>query len=417
MPSKEKNRVLVVAAHPDDEVLGCGGTIAQMAAQGEVHIAILGEGISARYSQRGEVSSSELETLQQQACEAARILGARSVKFGQLPDNRFDELPLLDVVKIVEQWVKEFQPNIIYTHHPGDLNVDHVITFRAVLTATRPVPECPVRQIYSFEIPSSTEWAFQRLEPSFRPNVFVDISETIQTKILALSQYAGEIRPFPHPRSSKTLEVIAQRWGSVAGMQCAEAFELIRTITRNGDRASNAGAGAQPMKVFYLGGKQAGCVGLLTLYSAGCQILGAVAYDPYIRNLVKTLGLPLFESIQENSVQELLRQSDLLVCVHGREFVHQELLRLPRDGAINVHPCLYAYKGARPIERWLQDGNTKASVGIHRMGEKIDEGEVLVEEFMEIREKLSVREVYNSLYPLYATTLLQALQKVRLEKK
>jgi LmbE family N-acetylglucosaminyl deacetylase len=222
--------ILIVAAHPDDELLGAGGTIPVLARQNDVHIAILGEGISSRYNQRQKAKRKELQKLQQCARYAAKILGAKSVMFGGLPDNRFDEVALLDIIKQIEKWVDEFKPHIIYTHHAGDLNIDHMITFRAVLTATRPLRGCPVKEIYAFEIPSSTEWAFTQFEPPFTPNVFVDISTTIETKIQAMQAYESERREFPHPRSPEAIRTIAQRWGIVVGLEATEVFQLVRSI-------------------------------------------------------------------------------------------------------------------------------------------------------------------------------------------
>ena len=223
--------VLVIAAHPDDEVLGCGGTIARLAGEGRaVCIAILGEGVTSRYAQREEADQSAKHELQNRAKEAAKLLGVADLLTYQLPDNRFDTLPLLDIVKIVEQLIDRIHPGVIYTHHGGDLNIDHSITFRAVLTATRPLPGCQVKEIYSFEVPSSTEWAFHQLQPVFRPNVFVDISATLATKIQAAQAYESERRESPHQRSAEALQAIARRWGSVAGCEAAEAFELIRII-------------------------------------------------------------------------------------------------------------------------------------------------------------------------------------------
>lgn len=221
---------LVIVAHPDDEVLGCGGTISLLSRERAVHIVILGEGISARYARREEADRRALEHLQEDAREVASLLGAQSVEFEGLPDNRFDEVPLLEVVRRVERWVEALKPLALYTHHPGDLNIDHGITCRAVLTATRPMQGCPVHDLYAFEVPSSTEWAFQRVSPVFRPNVFVDVSATIETKIRAMQMYRSERRSFPHPRSPEALRAIARRWGSVAGVEYAEAFELIRSI-------------------------------------------------------------------------------------------------------------------------------------------------------------------------------------------
>ena len=224
-------RVLVVAAHPDDEVLGCGATIARLACEGaEVYIAILGEGITSRYEKEEWADRALLEKLHAASRQVSKLLGAKDLFMHDLPDNKFDTVPLLDVVKIIEEVVKEVQPRVVYTHHGGDLNIDHSITARAVLTATRPVAGCPVRELLAFEVPSSTEWAFQQYEPAFRADVFMDVQATIEVKIKAMELYEGEARPFPHPRSAEALRAIARRWGSVVGVEYAEAFSLVRMI-------------------------------------------------------------------------------------------------------------------------------------------------------------------------------------------
>jgi LmbE family N-acetylglucosaminyl deacetylase len=223
--------ILVVAAHPDDEILGCGGTMTRLAREGnEVRIAILAEGMSSRFAHREDADQQKLQHLHARAQQAADKVGAKEVVLCKLPDNRLDTVPLLEVVKLVEELITRFRPEVIYTHHPGDLNVDHGVVHRAVLTATRPVAGQWVREIYAFEVPSSTEWAFQRLEPLFRPSVFVEITETLETKIEALACYDTETRKFPHPRSAEALRAIAARWGSVAGLPAVEAFELIRSV-------------------------------------------------------------------------------------------------------------------------------------------------------------------------------------------
>jgi LmbE family N-acetylglucosaminyl deacetylase len=228
--------VLVVAAHPDDEILGCGGTMARLTREGhEVRIAILAEGMSSRYAHREDADPQQLQHLHARAQQAADKVGAKEVVLCKLPDNRLDTVPLLEVVKQVEELVARFRPEVIYTHHPGDLNVDHGVAHRAVLTATRPVAGQCVKEIYAFEVPSSTEWAFQRLEPLFRPSVFVDITETLETKIEALTCYDTETRKFPHPRSAEALRAIAKRWGSVVGLPAVEAFELIRSVRPAGN--------------------------------------------------------------------------------------------------------------------------------------------------------------------------------------
>jgi len=223
--------VLVVAAHPDDEVLGCGGTIARMSREGHaVCLAILGEGITSRYSDRDAADAAAVEALHERSREASRILGVRNLSLHNLPDNRFDTVPLLDIVKIVEDLVARFRPEVVLTHHGDDLNVDHSIAFRAVLTATRPVQGTPVKEIHAFEVPSSTEWAFGQLHRGFRPNVFVDVGTTLALKIQAMGVYESEVRPFPHPRSPEALQALARFRGSSSGCGAAEAFELIRWV-------------------------------------------------------------------------------------------------------------------------------------------------------------------------------------------
>ena len=228
MPSSS---VLIVAAHPDDEVLGCGGTIARLAQEGhDVYIAILGEGITSRYQQREQADQSLVEVLHARSRQVAELLGAKDLFLYSLPDNRFDTVPLLDVIKIVEELVERLQPQVIYTHHGGDLNIDHVVVHRAVLTATRPMADCSVKEIYAFEVPSSTEWAFGQFGQVFQPNVFVEISATLETKVQAMALYESEARPFPHPRSPEALRALARCRGSVVGLETAETFELVRGV-------------------------------------------------------------------------------------------------------------------------------------------------------------------------------------------
>jgi LmbE family N-acetylglucosaminyl deacetylase len=225
--------VLVVAAHPDDETLGCGGTIAKLARDGaNVCVAILGEGITSRYDDPARVDPSEIVDLQAQSSEALDLLGVSEAFMSGLPDNRFDTVPLLEVVKILEDLIDRLEPEAIYTQHGGDLNVDHDVTFRATLTAARPLPESPVRRIYAYEVPSSTEWGPYRGSRAFRPNVFVDISDTLDVKLAAMERYQSETRPFPHPRSPEGIRSLATWRGVTAGLAAAEAFELIRSVER-----------------------------------------------------------------------------------------------------------------------------------------------------------------------------------------
>ncbi len=220
--------ILVVAAHPDDEVLGCGGTVARLAEAGAVITTlILGEGITSR-SSGTEGNNEALKVLKAQAQKANRIVGASEVVFCDFPDNRFDTVPLLEVVKNIENEINRIHPEAIFTHHGGDLNVDHRIAHRAVLTAARPLPEMPVKAVFAFEVLSSSEWPGPHFP--FVPNMWVDITPMLPKKIRAMESYAGEIREFPHPRSREGIEALARKRGSEAGVQAAEAFEIIRVI-------------------------------------------------------------------------------------------------------------------------------------------------------------------------------------------
>ena len=223
--------ILVIAAHPVDEVLGCGGTLAKLAKEGhDVYIAILGEGITSRSETREQADFRLIENLRGDSNQVAKLLGASDLLQYGLPDNRFDTLPLLDIIKLIESLVERVKPKVIYTHHQGDLNIDHAVLHRAVVTATRPVSKSLVHELYSFEVPSSTDWAYGQFCPVFKPNVFVDISVTLETKIQAMALYNSEVRPFPHPRSAEALIALARSRGSSAGVEASEAFELVRAI-------------------------------------------------------------------------------------------------------------------------------------------------------------------------------------------
>lgn len=225
-------KVLVVAAHPDDEVLGCGGTIARYAKEGHnCHVVILAEGVTSRDEIRDpKKRKNEICERKKHAYKAAQILGVKSIEVNSFPDNRMDSLDILDVVKVVEKVISKFKPDIIYTHHYGDLNVDHWVTARAVETATRPISGKTVSEVYSFEVSSSTEWAFTNKNDKFFPNCFVDISSTLEKKIEAMSVYSSEIKNFPHPCSRKALNFLAKTRGAQSGLFAAEAFYLVRKI-------------------------------------------------------------------------------------------------------------------------------------------------------------------------------------------
>lgn len=226
--------VLVVAAHPDDEVLGCGGTIARHVELGdEVHVMILGEGITSRDPRRDRPGrEGDLARLDRSIAEAAKALGVAKVHRSYLPDNRFDSLHLLDVIKEVERAIEGVSPGYIYTHHAGDLNVDHRITHQAVVTAARPLPGGCVNSILAFEVPSSTEWQGAGSDLPFTPQVYQEVTGTLKKKLRALAAYRTEIRPFPHPRSLRAVEALARYRGTIVGVDAAEAFILVRAVKR-----------------------------------------------------------------------------------------------------------------------------------------------------------------------------------------
>jgi len=230
-----KNRkILLVVAHPDDEVLGLGATMHRLIHEQncEVHVVILGEGITSRLDSR-DVNKweKELEIHKENIQSAKKAIGFHSVKTFDFPDNRFDTVPLLDIIKTVEHEKNAFKPEIIFTHHGGDVNIDHQRTFEAVVTACRPLTQETVRTIISFETPSGTEWRASSDPKHFLPNLFYEVSEKdVKAKILAMESYEFEKRAYPHPRSPEALKIQAQRWGIVIGCDLAEAFCLVRSV-------------------------------------------------------------------------------------------------------------------------------------------------------------------------------------------
>ena len=226
------NSVLVVAAHPDDEVLGCGGTIARHSDAGDqVQVLIVAEGATSRQEQRNRnQATDELFGLAQAAQKAGAILGAQGVELLGLPDNRLDSLERLDLIKQIEERIERHQPQVVYVHHAGDVNIDHRRLHEAVVTACRPMPGQPVKRLLSFEVASSTEWQPPGSAPAFQPNWFVDISAQWIRKREALEAYASEMRPWPHARSREAVEHLARWRGAQVGVEAAEAFCLLRQL-------------------------------------------------------------------------------------------------------------------------------------------------------------------------------------------
>lgn len=222
--------ILVVAAHPDDEVLGCGGTLAKHAARGStVSVAFMSDGVSSRPADSA-LQQTHLEARRTAARKAAAILGVQHVTFGEFPDNRMDSIALLDITQSVEALIGQYKPDTVFTHHAGDLNIDHHRVHEAVVTACRPQPGHCVRSLLCFEVPSSTEWQLPSSAPAFAPNWFEDIAGTIELKLAALDAYAIELRDWPHPRSRRGVEDLARWRGVTVGVAAAEAFMLGRRL-------------------------------------------------------------------------------------------------------------------------------------------------------------------------------------------
>ena len=227
----DMKKILIIAAHPDDEILGCGGTMAKHVLEGDtVYVYILAEGVTSRDQNRCvDLRKEELSDLRKSAIAANTILGVTSVEFHDFPDNRMDGLELLDIVKIIEDKINEIKPDIIYTHYINDLNIDHQIICKAVITATRPLSGTKTPILLLFEVVSSTEWQTPIL-PNFSPNWFVNISNTLNLKIQALEAYKSEMRIWPHPRSIEGIECLAKLRGATICVNAAEAFMLNKLI-------------------------------------------------------------------------------------------------------------------------------------------------------------------------------------------
>ena len=222
--------ILVIVAHADDEVLGCGGTIAKMIQKGSVvHVAFLADGVSSR-DQNHEISLANLSARQECARKASNILGVNSYHFGNFPDNQMDTVPLLEIVNNIENLICKYRPDTIITHHSGDLNIDHQLTHKAVYTACRPQKGHFVKTILHIEVASSTEWQAANITPHFCPNLFVDISRTLEQKLTALEMYKDELRAWPHTRSIQAIQHLAKWRGATIGVDAAEAFILGRAI-------------------------------------------------------------------------------------------------------------------------------------------------------------------------------------------
>ena len=232
----QDKKILVVVAHPDDELLGLGATMNKLIndCNCTARVVILGEGITSRSDSRDpELWKTELEKHRENIKAAQIKIGYESVGIYDFPDNRFDSVDLLDIVKVLEKEKYEFQPDIIFTHHGGDVNIDHQRTFESVITATRPMEHENVKTIIAFETASGTEWRASSDPKHFIPNMFFSVSEAnLDSKIKAMECYEFEKRAYPHPRSPEALKIQAQKWGISVGVDFAEAFMIIRSVTK-----------------------------------------------------------------------------------------------------------------------------------------------------------------------------------------
>jgi LmbE family N-acetylglucosaminyl deacetylase len=234
LESLRNKRILIAVAHPDDELLGLGATMHRLIKDYGVqtHVVILGEGITSRSNQRdAELWSKELEIHKKNIENAQKAINYHTVSVYDFPDNRFDSVALLDIIKVIEKEKSLFNPDVIFTHHGGDVNIDHQRTFEAVITSCRPMENERVKTILTFETPSGTEWRASTDPRHFIPNIFIEVSEeNLDAKIKGMESYEFEKRPYPHPRSPEALKIQAKRWGVAVGKNYSEAFCLVRGV-------------------------------------------------------------------------------------------------------------------------------------------------------------------------------------------
>ena len=222
----KNKKILIIAAHPDDEILGCGGTIFKLKKKNNIKIIFLTNGVSARSNSVNKILKRKLE------CEKLfKYLKLGKPTFFDFPDNQLDQLPLLKIVKKVEEVIKSFKPEIVFTHYENCLNIDHQITYRATITACRPIKNISVKKILSFEVLSSTEWGVFK-KKSFQPTYYFEIDKEIKSKIKAMKFYKSELKKYPHSRSLKAIETLAKFRGISSGFKYAEGFVLVRETVK-----------------------------------------------------------------------------------------------------------------------------------------------------------------------------------------
>lgn len=217
--------VLVIATHPDDEVLGCGGVIARHSDQGhEVHVLVVTRGIPELFDQE------QIETTRKELANAHKVLGVSGVTFLDFPAPKLDVVPGNDLADAIARVIRQLKPQIVYLPHRGDIHGDHQATYRATLVATRPINENSVQRLLCYETLSETEWGPPTGDQTFIPTVFVDISSTLDRKLEAMACYRSQLKSPPHPRSLRSVEALARLRGGTVSLEAAEAFMLVREI-------------------------------------------------------------------------------------------------------------------------------------------------------------------------------------------
>ena len=221
-------KVLVIATHPDDEVLGCGGVMARHTAVGDhVSLLVVTRGIP-------ELFSTEfIEQGRRELRQANELLGVTDIHFLDFPAPKLDTVPGYELATAINRKIQVLQPHTIYLPHHGDIHADHQAVYQATLVAARPIDGCPVRKLLCYETLSETEWASPVGDQAFIPTVFVDITDFLPLKLQAMACYRSQIKEFPHPRSLQTLEALARLRGATVGLPAAEAYKLVREVQTN----------------------------------------------------------------------------------------------------------------------------------------------------------------------------------------
>ena len=222
--------ILVIVAHPDDEVLGMGGTIAKLAKEGcEVNVLIVTDGSSSKYRDSIDLLRI-IEDKKKETWACAQKLGVKNVYYGELPDMKLDSIPHININKVIENLIDRLEPDAVFTHFWGDVNMDHQNVYKSTLVAVRPVIGQVVKELYCYRVPSSTEWTPCKAETMFMPNVFVDISDVAEQKYAAFAEYSTELREYPHPRSVQHLMELDIARGLEVGQGPTETFVLLRKL-------------------------------------------------------------------------------------------------------------------------------------------------------------------------------------------